>query len=155
MQSDERWMREALSWADRAEAIGEVPIGAVVVIEDRVVGAGCNRPIAVHDATAHAEINALREACQHVGNYRLAGAVLYCTLEPCIMCLGAMIQARVDRLVFGASDPKVGALGWIESMRQDGAIFNHRLECRGGVFAEESSTKLQRFFRERRQSSNE
>jgi len=143
-------MREALELADRAGAIGEVPIGALVVVDDRCVGRGWNRPIESHDATAHAEINALREASDTVANYRLNGAVLYCTLEPCIMCLGAMIQARIGRLVIAASDPKVGALAQLESMRQTGAVFNHRFDCSAGVLGELASEKLQTFFRKKR-----
>jgi len=132
-------MRLALEQADAAGRRGEVPVGAVAVIGDRVVGRGANASIARNDPSAHAEILALREAGATLGNYRLAGATLYCTVEPCLMCMGAALHARIERLVFGAADPKVGAASLLELLRPGGASFNHRFEITGGVLADESS----------------
>ena len=142
-------MRRALDLADRAGAAGEVPVGAVVVLDERVVGEGWNRPIAERDPSAHAEIIALREAGATVGAYRLPGAALYVTLEPCPMCVGAMIHARVQRVVFGARDPKTGALGGAMALHEH-ASHNHRLSVTGGVLADTCAKRLRSFFRERR-----
>lgn len=146
---DERWMRQALALAERAAGEGEVPIGAVVVLDDEVIGQGWNRPIGSHDPTAHAEVVALRDAARRLGNYRLTGSTLYVTLEPCLMCAGAMVHARVARLVFGASDPKRGAAhGDCAALRLPG--LNHRIEVLGGVLEAECGARLQEFFRARR-----
>ncbi len=145
----EHWMRRALGLADRAAQQGEVPVGAVLVRDGEVLGEGWNQVIAAADPTAHAEIVALRGAARRAGNYRLPGAVLYVTIEPCTMCAGAMIHARVDRLVFGASEPKAGVVH-SRCRLLDEPWYNHRVEWLGGVLAEESSERLQRFFRARR-----
>jgi tRNA(adenine34) deaminase len=146
---DEKWMLEALTLARQAEAEGEVPVGAVIVKDDEIIGRGWNHPIAAHDPTAHAEIIALREAAQTLENYRLADTSLYVTLEPCAMCAGAMVHARVGRLVFGANDPRAGAAGTVFNLVQASAL-NHRLAVTGGVLAEECSAILKRFFIQRR-----
>lgn len=143
-------MREALALADRAAAEGEVPVGAVVVRDGAVIGRGWNRPIGGHDPTAHAEIEALRDAAQRVGNYRLPGATLYVTLEPCPMCAGAIVHARVARVVFGAADPRTGAAGSVFDLLPSDRRFNHRTLCDGGVLAQESGERLRTFFRARR-----
>jgi tRNA(adenine34) deaminase len=142
-------MAEALGEAARAEATGEVPVGAVVVLAGRIIGRGHNAPIALNDPTAHAEILALRDAARQIGNYRLVGATLYVTVEPCLMCMGALVHARIHRLVFGCSDPKSGAAGSLYDVAGD-ARLNHRLEVTAGVGAEESRTLLQGFFHSRR-----
>lgn len=148
-QDDQRWMQRALELAAAAEAEGEVPVGAVLVLNDEIISEAWNRPIASHDATAHAEILALRRAGQTLGNYRLGGSTLYVTLEPCVMCVGAMVHARIGRLVFGAHDPKTGALGSRFDLLS-GDLHNHRIEVQGGVLAEECSEQLRQFFRARR-----
>jgi tRNA(Arg) A34 adenosine deaminase TadA len=145
----EEGMRLALGEAARAHALGEVPIGAVVVANDVVIGAGCNRPISAIDPTAHAEVGALRLAAQSVGNYRLTGATLYVTVEPCLMCVGAMVHARIGLVVFGAREPKAGALGSTISAHEAPGL-NHRLQVLGGVLEEECRTLMQDFFRARR-----
>ena len=145
----EKWMRRALALADRAENEGEVPVGAVVVCEDQLLGEGWNQVISARDPTAHAEIVALRDAARVADNYRLPGATLYVTLEPCTMCVGAMIHARVTQLVFAAKEPKAGVVCSTCSLL-DEPRFNHRVSWRGGVLAEESSQRLQRFFQARR-----
>jgi tRNA(adenine34) deaminase len=146
---DETWMRQALALADRAAAEGEVPVGAVIVNEGRIIGQGWNRPIAGHDATAHAEVVALREAGCALGNYRLTGATLYVTLEPCMMCAGAMVHARIARLVFGAPDPKSGVVTSVMRLL-DAPHLNHRVNYQGGVLAEDCGAKLTDFFVARR-----
>ena len=148
----EKFMRLALAQAARAQAAGEVPIGAVVVLDDRVVGEGFNRPISSHDPTAHAEIVALRAAAGAVGNYRLTNAVMYVTVEPCLMCVGAMVHARIATVVFGAPEPKAGAL---QSMTRahELAGLNHQLQAVGGVLEDDSRALLQEFFRQRRESA--
>jgi len=145
-------MRAALAEALKARAAGEVPVGAVVVLGDRVIGAGFNQPISAHDPTAHAEVMALRAAAAAVGNYRLTGATMYVTVEPCLMCVGAMVHARVGLVVFGAPEPKAGA---IQSMTRahELAGLNHRLEALGGVLEAESRELLQAFFKVRRVTS--
>ena len=142
-------MREALTLASEAAGNGEVPVGAVVVKDGEVIGRGANRPISAADPTAHAEIVALREAATHLGNYRLAGCELYVTLEPCAMCVGAMLHARLARVVFGARDPKTGACGSVVDLPVVEAL-NHHARFEGGVLAEESGALLRRFFAERR-----
>ncbi len=147
---DARFMRRALQLAREARSDGEVPVGAVVTLDGAVVGEGRNRPVALADPTAHAEVLALRDAAGRVDNYRLTGATLYCTVEPCLMCLGAALQARIGRVVFGAHDRRVRPVARLDEMRRGGAAFNHRFECSGGVLAEEAAALLLEFFRERR-----
>ena len=145
----ERFMLAALAEARVGLAAGEVPVGAVVVVDDVIVGQAHNAPIALVDPTAHAEVLALREAARKVGNYRLPGATLYATLEPCAMCCGAAIQARLARVVYGAPDPKAGA---VESRHRllDDAGLNHRVEAVGGVLSVECGALLKEFFESRR-----
>jgi tRNA(adenine34) deaminase len=146
--SHQELMREALALARRARDSGEVPVGALVVQDGVVVGSGWNRPIGSVDPTAHAEVLALRHAARTVGNYRLPGAVLYVTVEPCLMCVGAIVHARVATVVFGAADPKGGA---VRSLLDPATLpLNHRFEVIEGVLAEESRELLQEFFRSRR-----
>ena len=145
----EHFMREALALAAEASAAGEVPVGAVVVREGKVIGRGFNRPIGSSDPTAHAEIVALREAAAAEGNYRLAGCDLYVTLEPCAMCVGAMVHARIARVVFGAKDPKTGACGSIVDLPAI-AHWNHHGAFEGGLLAEECGAVLRAFFAGRR-----
>jgi tRNA(adenine34) deaminase len=147
--TDEVWMRRALALARQAAALGEVPVGAVVVRDGEVVGEGWNQPIAARDPSAHAEIVALRAAAQRLGNYRLPGTTLYVTLEPCAMCAGAIVHARVATVVYAAPDPKSGAAGSVFQLLQARAL-NHRAELRAGVLAAESGALLQEFFRQRR-----
>ncbi len=144
-------MRIALEEARRAGEEGEVPIGAILVSEGEVIGRGRNRPIGLSDPTAHAEIQALREGSMRVGNYRLPGSTLYVTLEPCIMCAGAILQARVGRLVFANEDPKGGAVTSLYSLLEDSRL-NHRVEVTSGVLQEECREILRRFFRDRRKN---
>jgi len=146
---DAAWMRHAFRLAERAEALGEVPVGAVVVKDDRCLAEGWNRPIATNDPTAHAEIIALREAGRTVGNYRLIDATLYVTLEPCVMCMGAISHARVKRLVFGAFDSKRGAVCHALSLAE-ASFLNHRVAWQGGVLEAECSGLLKNFFKSRR-----
>ena len=142
-------MRQALAEAARARERGEVPVGAVVVLEQRVVGAGCNHPISAVDPTAHAEVNALREAARNVGNYRLTGATLYVTIEPCLMCVGAMIHARIGLVVYGAPEPRAGALASAVRAHETPGL-NHRLDVLSGVLEDECRAVMQEFFKERR-----
>ena len=145
----EHFMREALALAGEAAAAGEVPVGAVVVRDGRVIGRGFNRPISSSDPTAHAEIVALREAAAGEANYRLSGCDLYVTLEPCAMCVGAMVHARIGRVVYGARDPKTGACGSIVDLPAI-AHWNHHGTFEGGILADECGALLRRFFAERR-----
>jgi tRNA(adenine34) deaminase len=147
--TDDVWMTEALAEAVLAEANGEVPVGAVVVLNDRIIGRGHNRPISQNDPTAHAEMIALRDAARTLNNYRLSGTTLYVTVEPCLMCMGALLQARVRRLIFGCYDPKAGAAGSLYNVSNDPRL-NHQLEVTTGVCDDESRDLLQRFFRKRR-----
>ncbi|NIW86815.1 MAG: tRNA adenosine(34) deaminase TadA [Gammaproteobacteria bacterium] len=149
IHDDEYWMRRALELAERAAREGEVPVGAIVVQEGEALGMGWNRPIAAHDPTAHAEVEALRAAASRMGNYRLPGTTLYVTIEPCVMCAGAIIHARVARVVFGATDPKAGAAGGVLNVLT-ASMLNHRPECAGGVCAEAAGALLQAFFKARR-----
>ena len=144
-------MRTAIAEAKVAAQVGEVPVGAVIVANDKIVARGINRTISDTDPTAHAEIVALRAAAHALGNHRLSDATLYVTLEPCAMCLGAMVQARIRRLVFGAYDPKAGAAGTAVDLT-DSPAFNHRFEVNGGVLAEECGEVLKEFFAARRNS---
>lgn len=143
-------MREALRLAREAEAAGEVPVGAVVVVDGEVVGRGFNAPISSHDPTAHAEIRALRQAARQVENYRLAGATLYATLEPCAMCAGAIMHARIARLVYGAQDPKTGVCGSVIDLFSEQRL-NHHTVVEGGLLAAECGEALRGFFQKRRQ----
>lgn len=146
---DERWMRHALMLASRAESEGEVPVGACIVKEGRLIAEGWNRPIGESDPTAHAEIMAMRFAARALDNYRLLDTTLYVTLEPCAMCAGAMIHARIRRVVYGATDPRVGAAGSLWNLFAEPAL-NHRVEVQGNVCAEQCSQKLKQFFQSRR-----
>jgi tRNA(adenine34) deaminase len=146
---DSAFMQLALDQARLAWAVGEVPVGAVVVKDGEVIAAGYNQPIGRHDPTAHAEIVALRAAAEKVGNYRLPGCELYVTLEPCAMCSGAMMHARVSRVIYAAVDPKTGACGSVLDLFKEEQL-NHHTEVIGGVLADESSTMLKAFFAERR-----
>jgi tRNA(adenine34) deaminase len=145
----EQWMRRALALADRAGNEGEVPVGAIVVRDGQLLGEGWNQVICTADPTAHAEIVALRDAARVAGNYRLPGSVLYVTLEPCTMCAGAMIHARVERLVFAAQEPKAGVVCSTCSLL-DEPRYNHRVNWQGGVLAADSSARLKAFFKARR-----
>lgn len=146
---DEQYMRRALELAREAEAAGEVPVGAVIVKDGAIVAEGWNRPIGTHDPSAHAEMVALRAAGAALGTYRLLDTTLYVTLEPCPMCAGAMVHARVKRVVYGATDPRAGACGTVFNITQHPAL-NHRLECTGSVLADECGTLLRGFFLARR-----
>jgi tRNA(adenine34) deaminase len=144
--NDYDYMRLALAEAEKAFASGDVPIGAVAIYQGELIGWGCNRREADHDPTAHAEMIALREAAQHLGHWRLDGVTLYCTLEPCTMCGGAMVLARLPRLVYAAVDPKAGAAGSIIDVLRHPQL-NHRVEVMGGLLADEAMQQLQVFFR--------
>ena len=146
---DEAYMRRALELARHAEEAGEVPVGALVVLNDEIIGEGWNQPIVAHDPTAHAEIVALRAAAARVRNYRLSDAVLYVTLEPCAMCAGAMVHARMACVVYGAVDPKSGAAGSVFNLLESSTL-NHRAEVIRGVLAEECGEMLRNFFAARR-----
>ncbi len=146
---DTHWMRRALELAQRAALEGEVPVGAVLVKDGKLVVEGWNRPIAENDPSGHAEMRVLREAGKVLGNYRLPGTTLYVSLEPCPMCAGALVHARVERVVYAAADPRTGAAGSVFNLLQSEAL-NHRCEVEGGLMAEESSALLQDFFRRRR-----
>lgn len=148
-ENDADFMREALALAREAASADEVPVGAVVVLDGRIVGRGFNQPIGRHDPTAHAEVMALRDAAARVGNYRLPGSTLYVTLEPCVMCSGAIMHARVGRVVFGARDPKTGAAGSVVDLFGE-ARLNHHADIVGGVLAEECGALLSGFFAARR-----
>jgi tRNA(adenine34) deaminase len=147
--ADERFMAEALALAVATAREGEVPVGAVLVLDREIVAAAGNAPIRLNDPTAHAEIRVLREAGARLGNYRLPGSTLYVTLEPCPMCAAAMVHARVERLVFGAADPRAGASGSVMNLTQDSRL-NHRLVVEGGILAAQAADLLQEFFRARR-----
>ena len=149
MDPDERFMRAALEQALEAGRRGEVPVGAVVVVDEKIVGAGFNQPIGAQDPTAHAEIVAMRDAAKQLGNYRLRGATLYVTIEPCQMCVGAMVHARVARLVYGTREPKAGAIESAMRAHEHPAL-NHRITATGGVLEEECRGVIQEFFREKR-----
>jgi tRNA(adenine34) deaminase len=146
---DDVYMRAALELASEARRRGEVPVGAVVVAGGVVIGEGCNQPIGARDPTAHAEIVAIRDAAKRLGNYRLSGADLYVTIEPCQMCVGAMVHARIARVIYGATEPKAGAIESAMRAHEHPAL-NHRLEAVGGVLEEECRAVMQEFFKERR-----
>lgn len=147
--TDFHWMREALALAREAGAADEVPVGALVVKDGEVFGRGFNRPIGGHDPTAHAEVMAMRDAAQRLGNYRLVDCTLYVTLEPCVMCAGAIMLARIASVVFGAADPKTGACGSVVDLFAESRL-NHHARVQGGVLAEESAALLSSFFAARR-----
>lgn len=146
---DEQWMRMALELAAQAVAEGEIPVGAVLVFENQILGTGWNQPIQRCDPTAHAEILALREAAEKINNYRLLDTTLYVTLEPCAMCLGAMLQARIKRLMFGAKDPRAGAVLSVFNLLEAKEL-NHRIDWTGEILANESANLLRNFFKVRR-----
>lgn len=147
-----QWIKAALELAKRAETEGEVPVGAVLVHNDKIIGQGWNQVISRHDPSAHAEIMALRDAGQYLQNYRLLDTILYVTLEPCTMCIGALMHARIKHVVFGAPDPKTGALGGAVNILEL-SHWNHKLHYTGNVLAEECGELLKKFFRERRKQS--
>lgn len=147
--ADVGFMRRALALAREAGRQGEVPVGAVVVVEGRIAGEGANRPISSADATAHAETEAIRAACRSLGNYRLTGATLYVTLEPCAMCIGAIFHSRIARVVFGAADPKTGAAGSVVNLFAE-ARLNHHAVAEGGLLADECGAVLRDFFAAKR-----
>ncbi len=149
MKDDAYWMSRALTLAERAQAEGEVPVGALIVHNDTVIGEGWNNPIRQHDPSAHAEIQAIRAACLQMQNYRLPDTTLYVTLEPCAMCAGAMIHARITQLVFATHEPKTGAAGSCMDLFNTPNL-NHNIQVRHGVLAEKSSQLLRQFFRARR-----
>jgi tRNA(adenine34) deaminase len=144
------WMTQALRLAQQGAEAGEVPVGAVLVLEGEMIGEGWNRPIAASDPTAHAEIEALRAAARRIGNYRLPDSTLYVTLEPCVMCAGAIVHARVERVIYGARDPKAGACGSVFDLLPSDGRFNHRTDCQGGILSEDCGKLLRAFFRARR-----
>ena len=148
-ENHQRWMQRALTLAKQAEKIGEVPVGAVLVFNDEIIGEGYNQPISQCDPTAHAEMIALRQGAKTLGNYRLLGTTLYVTLEPCVMCAGAMVHARISRLVFGAKDPKVGAIISTANIL-DLPQLNHRVEYQFDILAEQCGQVLRQFFQSKR-----
>ena len=150
--TDHDFMQIALDLAQLAGAADEVPVGAIVVKDGEIIGRGSNAPITTHDPTAHAEIRAMRDAAQHLGNYRLVGCTLYVTLEPCAMCTGAIQHARIAKLVYGASDPKTGACGSVVNLMAEPKL-NHHTEISGGVLAAECGTLLSSFFSARRKKT--
>ncbi len=150
MEQDQLYMQQALELAQRAAELGEVPVGALVVLGGEVIGEGWNRPISGHDPTAHAEIMALREAADRVGNYRLVGASLYVTIEPCTMCAGAIVHARIERVVFGTTEPKAGALVSNQQLF-DQPWLNHHPVYEGGLMADECAAVISDFFKRRRE----
>lgn len=143
------WMQRAIELAREAESLGEVPIGAVIVKDDQIIGEGFNSPISANDPSAHAEILAIRAAAKKIGNYRLLNTSLYVTVEPCVMCAGAIVHARVNEVVFGASEPRTGAVGSVFNVLQSGE-HNHRVEVRSGILQKECAGLLKNFFQERR-----
>lgn len=149
MASDEYWMERALELARRAQAAGEVPVGAVLVVGDEIIGEAWNQPISVCDPSAHAEIGALRQAATALGNYRLPNSTLYVTIEPCHMCAGALIHARVGRVVFGAREPRAGAVA-SQGQLLDAPFVNHRVEWQEGILAEDCSALIRDFFAAKR-----
>ena len=150
--NDIEYMIQAIELAREARSAGEVPVGAIVVLDGEIVGRGFNQPISRHDPSAHAEIMALRDAGRHVGNYRLPECTLYVTLEPCAMCAGAIMHARIKRIVYGTADPKTGAAGSVVDLFKE-ARLNHHTEIEGGLMAKECGELIRDFFRERRTTS--
>jgi len=153
MNNDEKWMKVAISEANLAKIEGEIPVGAVLILNDKLIAKAHNQPILNHDPTAHAEVEVLRKAGKKLKNYRLSGSILYVTLEPCIMCLGAIMHARIERLVFGASDLKTGVCGSKADLTSE-AFFNHKIKLNGGVLEEENKEILQLFFKSKRKANN-
>jgi tRNA(adenine34) deaminase len=151
---DAQWMNHAFALAAQGGELGEVPVGAVIVCDNQVIGEGFNQPIASHDPTAHAEIVALRQAAQKVQNYRLVGSTLYVTLEPCTMCVGALVHARIERLVFATTEPKAGAVV-SKSQLLDNDYFNHRIHYSGGLLAQQCQYQLSDFFARRREQKRQ
>lgn len=149
MENDAMWMKHALTLADKAESMGEVPVGACVVLNDELIGEGFNTPITDSDPSAHAELRAVKEAASNIQNYRLVDATLYVTLEPCSMCAGMLVHARVKRVVFGAKDAKTGAAGSVMNLLQHPAL-NHQVEITPGILRDECAAKLSNFFKKRR-----
>jgi tRNA(adenine34) deaminase len=149
LSTDELWMEEAIRAAQRALESGEVPVGAVVVCDTQIIGRGWNSNLTNSDPTAHAEIMALREACKNVGNHRLSNCELFATIEPCAMCAGALVHARIKRLIYGADDPKAGAVHSVMQVLNHPKL-NHQMEVRGGVLTSRCAELLQEFFRQRR-----
>ena len=149
MNEDEKWMSFALEQAGKAEKEGEVPVGAILVKDDLIIARAHNKPISTNDPTAHAEIHLLRAAGEELKNYRLPGTTLYVTLEPCAMCLGAIMHARIERVVFGAHDPKTGVCGSSENF-MEASCFNHKIDIASGVLENESKQLLKNFFNSRR-----
>ena len=152
--SDIDFMRAALELAQQAQVIGEVPVGAVVVKESVIIGQGYNRSITTMDPTAHAEVMAMRDAGQKMGNYRLLNCTLYVTLEPCVMCIGALFHARISRLVYAATDPKTGVCGSVIDLPAETRL-NHHMQVNGGALADEASALLKQFFAERRKTKGQ
>ncbi|MCZ6802970.1 MAG: tRNA adenosine(34) deaminase TadA [Proteobacteria bacterium] len=146
---DKHWMQRAYELAQKAEAQDEVPVGAVIVYDDQIIGEGWNQPISLNDATAHAEIVALRDAGNKTGNYRLPGTTLYVTLEPCAMCAGAIVNARLSKLIYAVDDPKTGACGSVFNLLQTEEL-NHQVEIEKGILEEECRSLIQTFFKEKR-----
>lgn len=151
MTSAEHWMQMALELAQQARAEDEVPIGAVVVLDDEVIGRGYNRTISDGDPTAHAEIVALRDAARHLNNHRLTGSDLYVTIEPCTMCAGAMVHARIRRLIYGASEPRAGAVSSSIAVLDNPGL-NHKVAVESGVLADQAGTMMSEFFQRKRQN---
>jgi len=149
MSKHDKWMQRAFELAKKAEAQNEVPVGAVIVLDDQIIGEGWNQPISSNDPTAHAEIMALRDAGEKIGNYRLPNATIYVTLEPCTMCAGAIIHARLAKLVYAVDDPKTGACGSVFNLLQTEEL-NHRVEIEKGVMEGECRSLIQSFFKEKR-----
>ena len=149
---DQFWMQRAIELAQLAESQGEVPVGAVLIKDDQIIGEGYNSPISTNDPTAHAEIRALRDAAARIGNYRLLNTTLYVTLEPCLMCVGALVHARISEVVYGAREPKTGAAGSVFDVLTSPA-HNHKVAIRGGVMADECASLLKDFFTKRRLKS--
>ena len=143
------WMQRAIELAHEAERQGEVPVGAVIVRDEQIIGEGYNAPIATHDPSAHAEIQAIRAAAEYLGNYRLLNTTLYVTVEPCVMCAGAIVHARIGEVVYGASEPRSGAAGSVFNVLQSDAL-NHQVSVRSGVLKDECAGLLQKFFQQRR-----
>jgi tRNA(adenine34) deaminase len=149
MNEDVKWMQRAFELAQKAKEHDEVPVGAVIVYEDKIIGEGWNQPISSNDPTAHAEIMALRDAGKHVGNYRLPDATMYVTLEPCAMCAGAIVHARLSKLIFAVADPKTGACGSIFNLLETEEL-NHKVEIDKGIMEDECRSLIQTFFKEKR-----
>jgi tRNA(adenine34) deaminase len=149
MTQDAKWMQRAFELAQKAKTQDEVPVGAVIVLEDQIIGEGWNQPISSNDPSAHAEIMALRDAGNNIGNYRLPEATMYVTLEPCAMCAGALVHARLAKLVYAADDPKTGACGSVFNLLQSEEL-NHKVEIEKGIMEEECRNLIQTFFKQKR-----